>query len=599
MRIAGQAKPRVSRRQIFTILLFLLGVRWWLSFPFDQMPGSIEWAGIAVGICLGLNPFLNRKASAAAFRVERWMGKWRYAAAIAVGIAVCAYLLSEVSANSGEMFLRIHDEHSYLIQAQMLARGKLWSATYPPRIAPFFDTFHIIVDRVYSSIYFPGAAMTMVPAVWLGLPYWTSPLVCGAAAAGMFFLVVREMFGSLRALIAVLMLVSLQYFRWMSLMLMSETAFLLLILTMVWAWTKWRKHPSIGWAILMGAAAGWGAITRPLDEACYAVVLCSAILWEWRGEPMVIGKTVLAAGLAMLPFLGVQLAQNIGVTGKWYETAMQYYEHVSYPGPLMGFAGADMNNLPPGTSAPKRELAEYWMGLYSDHTLKNTLKSWYSVRFRQTEVDTLPDSILLVLFPLALAARWNVARVIFPATAVLLRAVYMCYVFPFDQYLVPVMPAMICLVLMGWEGLARGWPRYRRYISGFGAPLLVGISLGTMPEFHHGRDMLPNFCEPEKQINRDLSQLREPSVVLFPFTEREEEVLWFPVYNDSVAWPDDALVVRANDLGEDQNWKLYRYYAQIQPQRKFYIYEPTGAGELHNLKYIGTAGQLAARHAGG
>ena len=64
--------------------------------------------------------------------------------------------LFQIRQGRGEMFLRIHDEHSYKIQAEMLARGRLWSAAYPPDISPFFDTFHFIVDRVYASIYFPG-----------------------------------------------------------------------------------------------------------------------------------------------------------------------------------------------------------------------------------------------------------------------------------------------------------------------------------------------------------------------------------------------------------------------------------------------------------
>jgi hypothetical protein len=87
-------------------------------------------------------------------------------------------------------------------------------------------------------------------------------------------------------------------------------------------------------------------------------------------------------------------------------------------------------------------------------------------------------------------------------------------------------------------------------------------------------------------------------VVLFPFSGISNSVDWFPVYNDFVAWPDDALVVRANYLGKNGNWKLVEYYARIQPERRFYIYEPTHPGELHHLHYVGTAGELAARHAG-
>ncbi len=47
-----------------------------------------------------------------------------------------------------------------------------------------------------------------------------------------------------------------------------------------------------------------------------------------------------------------------------------------------------------------------------------------------------------------------------------------------------------------------------------------------------------------------------------------------PVYNDTVAWPDDAKIIRARDLGPEKDRDIFRYYAQRQPARVFYIYDP-------------------------
>jgi hypothetical protein len=598
MRNHGHAKILGGKRQLFTLVLLLIGVRFWLALPFDQKPTWMEWIALGVGLCLSLNGYLNRGARIAAEKLRRIVRRHAAAAAAVVGLLVCAYLLFQIRQGRGEMFLRIHDEHSYKIQAQMLARGRLWSAAYPPDISPFFDTFHFIVDRVYASIYFPGAALSMVPAVWLGLPYWVSPLACGTAAAAVFFLVMRELFGNLRALIAVLMLVSLQYFRWMSFMLMSETAFLLAAMILIWAWLRWRRRRSLGWALLIGAAAGWAAITRPLDAICFATPVAIAMLYELRSQPRAIAKTAAVVALAAMPFVAMQIAQNIGVTGKWTETPMQYYVAESYPAPLMGFAPADLNNLPPDLSPPKRAYAAASMNLYHEHTLKNVLKTWYRVRFQQIRRDTVPDTDLFILLPLALAARWDIRRLVLLAAMVLMLVVYLGYIFHLDQYLVAVMPGMICLVLMGWEGLDRAWPRYRRRIGALVAAALIGFSLAAMPEFSSRVWALPTLCEPAKQINQDLLALKSPSVVLFSFTGPGHSIDWFPVHNDDVAWPDDALVIRASDLGENQNWKLYAYYAHIQPERRFYLYQPSGAGEPHNLHFIGTARELAANHGG-
>src|SRR5205823_4623615 len=63
-----------------------------------------------------------------------------------------------------------------------------------------------------------------------------------------------------------------------------------------------------------------------------------------------------------------------------------------------------------------------------------------------------------------------------------------------------------------------------------------------------------------------------------------------PVYNTDVAWPDDAPVVRAQDLGV-RDLELAEYYEARQPQREFYLFD-RGNGELIDL---GSAGELATR----
>ena len=65
-----------------------------------------------------------------------------------------------------------------------------------------------------------------------------------------------------------------------------------------------------------------------------------------------------------------------------------------------------------------------------------------------------------------------------------------------------------------------------------------------------------------------------------------------PVYNTETAWPDDAPIIRAHDLG-NRNIEIFRYYAARQPQRTFYLFDRGNlADPLHRL---GTAGELANR----
>ena len=86
-----------------------------------------------------------------------------------------------------------------------------------------------------------------------------------------------------------------------------------------------------------------------------------------------------------------------------------------------------------------------------------------------------------------------------------------------------------------------------------------------------------------------LADVHEPAVVLFRFSPNSyvhEE----PVYNWDVAWPDDAPIVRAHDLGA-KDGEILAYYAKRQPQRAFYLFDRAD----EKLTRLGTAAEAAKR----
>ena len=97
------------------------------------------------------------------------------------------------------------------------------------------------------------------------------------------------------------------------------------------------------------------------------------------------------------------------------------------------------------------------------------------------------------------------------------------------------------------------------------------------------------FHSPLLRFAYEAEQMVErPAVILFRYTPGAN-IIEEPVYNTSVAWPDDAPVVRAHDLGP-RNSEIYRYYAERQPERMFYLFErATGT-----LTPLGRARDLAA-----
>jgi hypothetical protein len=491
---------------------------------------------------------------------------------------------------------------------RMLAHGRFWMPALP--LPQFFDSFYVLVKPVYASMYFPGAAIMYVPALLLHLPYTVSTLAASGLCAAMLYLILTDILDGASAILGVLMLLALGMFRIMSIMVMSQIPMLLLGLVMTWTALQWSREEKRRWLLLLGAAAGWGAVTRPADALCFVIVLSIAMAMDMRKKSWPRWAAAAAWVIApALPFLMLQLVLNRQITGQWLTTPFARYNDVIYPG-TMGFhqrsAPAYVSDIP--------EVQLFYengvKGLIEEHQLKNLFRIGLKNELSLIRHVAIVDPFFWLIAPMSLLAMWNRRLWMVWGMLLIFPLVLCAYVFSWvlPHYFVAVMPATILLSVLPIRFLTDTFPKRAAMIRTMMGLAMIALSLAAMPQF----DRLIHdqyFDVPElEQIDTDLAaNVSASAVVMFHFNRDAlidgkkvtNDSFEEPVFNSDVAWPDDAAIIRARDLNADvsaighpgdRDRPLYEYYLRLAPARVFYLYNRGGGND--RLIRLGTAQQL-------
>jgi hypothetical protein len=156
------------------------------------------------------------------------------------------------------------------------------------------------------------------------------------------------------------------------------------------------------------------------------------------------------------------------------------------------------------------------------------------------------------------------------------------------QDVVAIAPTGIFLALIGRSAVLDAWPRWR---SGLSAGLTLGIGVACAASLAEFAPQVQDQFFPPTMLyvaNAKMAALpRAQAVVLFRSAGDKRNI--DTVYNTDTAWPDDSLIIRARDLGA-RNSEIFRYYAEKQPTRVFYLYDESSFA----MYYLGTARELAA-----
>ncbi|MDQ3439209.1 MAG: hypothetical protein M3478_02525, partial [Planctomycetota bacterium] len=371
---------------------------------------------------------------------------------VAVSILSSLYLTVSTIWNERDLFPKSHDEHSYAIQTQMIARGRLWMPQH--ELADFFESFQMLARPVYASIYFPGSALMYAPGVWLSLPPWVMPVIISGLAAGLAYMLATRLIDGLTGLLVVLLLLACQWFRLNATLVMSQSPMMLLGLGMLLAWLRWRETKEAKWAALIGACAGWAAIVRPVDALAFALPVGVAMLWDLRGLPTRRIRTVVAAVVvAAIPFLSLQLVLNKGTTGRWFQAPHTLYLQRDQPQTTYGFHTPDLQARPQSTLAQKQAYyAKFMVPDVQRHQLSD-LGSIVVERLKLTADVALPTKLLLVFFIAGLFALRGAPHVVVAAVPLVFFLLYLPYTFYMTHYVIPIVGPLLVIVVLGAQRL--------------------------------------------------------------------------------------------------------------------------------------------------
>jgi hypothetical protein len=625
--LADPPAARIERHGATIVFVTLLvGLLAWIAVmgmsrkAREGMVGPICAVGVAAA--LTLVPAVRNGVALLVDRMRDPSLGARWKIGVVIAITSSLYLLFTAVHQGRDLNAKEQDESMYLIQAQMLARGHLSMPAHPH--GEFFESYHVFARPRYAAIYFPGTALVYAPAVLVGLPPWVISLAIAGAAVGMTYRVIAEMIDGAAGVLAALLLLGNVMFRHLSTMVMSHTVMLLIGLLMVWAWMRWREKHALRFAIGLGLLSGLAAITRPVDAVCFAAAIGAVAAWEWfkgqRDEARVrrsMLSSILIIVLAASPFLLLQLIFDFQLTGRWLRTPVTEYHDQYWPQVKIGARGEgdEAYHAPPTVVPQFRDYYErYILDAYRAYRRTNPVRLALASRTPLLLDVAVPFSLLLVFVPLGAwaifrvrneslatgavghggqARRLNEFRsgiVVMALPIVLFVIGYAPFMFFRKHYGVVVFPGIYLLILLGMELLRRSFSTARAGVACFCALMVVGLVAALIPEINRSvRDQIS-----PTPILHDFQTMvaglpHKPAVVFVKYDPADRNS-WSeePVYNTDVAWPDDAAVVRAHDLGA-KNAELIAYYAARSPARWVYLYDKSA----RTLVSLGKAEELA------
>jgi hypothetical protein len=299
-----------------------------------------------------------------------------------------------------------NDERAYLLQAEMMAAGRLSLPLVEPREALRRMQIHEDPERgVIYSKYPAGAAAALVPGVWVGLPA-VMVLVAGLLDLLLAAALARQL-GLAHPGLAALLLASCPLFLLLQTSFQSEVftlpAALAGYLSVLRARSEASRRLALGAAV--GACSGWIFLTRPLTGVLFAAAMLLGLLAPGPDRRAPGLRALSGALVGGLPFLALMLLYNRSLTGDALQTPYEAYAAAFSPWDVYPLFRSEIVSAPYTAFAHGllRQLAR-WLPVLFGVLGGAGLGVWGLWRMRRRDGGS--GLALVVLLPLAYALHW-------------------------------------------------------------------------------------------------------------------------------------------------------------------------------------------------
>ena len=476
----------------------------------------------------------------------------------------------------------IYDEFSHLLVADTLLHLRLANAPHP--LHQFFETFFVLQQPTYSSIYSLGQGIILALGRVISNSAWAGVLISVGLFCSLCYWMLRAWVSPAWALAGGLLAVI--EFGPLSLWAncywggaLAAAAGCLVFGALPRLLERWRKRD----AALLGLGAGIHCITRQFESTLLllCIVLFFLLLLHRRDKLLRVLKSAPFAFAAALPFFVLILLQNKAVTHNWFELPEQLSQYQYGVPTSLTFQPVPVPHVPlTPQQALEYKLQTLGHGLEPDSLTRFLLRLEFRVRYyRFFFLPALYIALVAFLFTLR---DWR-SRYVAGALAIFALGTNL---FPYllPHYLAAVTCLFVLAAILGLERLSRVQiGKFRvgaesvkiiallcsaQFFLWYGAHLFEKTGVARALEPYETWDAI-NHGDPHgrMEVDRQLAAIPGKLLVFVQYAPNhifQNEWVW------NAADIDASRIIWARDLGPAENAKLIAYY----PDRAFWLLQP-------------------------